>query len=128
MWTDPSGLKKDKGEDGGGTGGPGDWTPGHRSLFSLFTAEVQNRTSGHRFSNAVVHTEGRGVAMPRKPGPKRPIGDLTDPQGMAQRATEYLEWLLIKNFPELTVEGRRGYLRYFIEMMGKPLANHGQGR
>lgn len=52
--------------------------------------------------------------MPRKAGPKRAIGDLTDAQGIAKRATEYLEWLLIKNFSECTVDGRKSYLRYFI--------------
>lgn len=42
------------------------------------------------------------------------IGNLADPDGIARRATEYLEWLLIKNYSERTVAAREIYLRFFI--------------
>ncbi len=46
--------------------------------------------------------------------PKTIIGDPTDPRGMARLSADYLEWMLVQNYSERTVEGREKYLRRFI--------------
>jgi len=55
--------------------------------------------------------------MPRRGTrrPKRAVGDPTDPQGMAVRLAEYLEWLRTKNYSERTVENREVYLGFLID-------------
>lgn len=54
--------------------------------------------------------------MPRKGDrkPKAIIGDPNDPEGMAVRLEQFLDWLRMKNYSERTVEGRELYLGYFI--------------
>lgn len=46
--------------------------------------------------------------------PKPVIGDPTDPRGMARLVADYLEWMLVQNYSERTVEGREKHLRRFI--------------
>jgi len=46
--------------------------------------------------------------------PKPPVGDQSDPDGFAVRLGEYLDWLRVKNFAEVTVKNRDHYLRAFI--------------
>jgi integrase/recombinase XerD len=55
--------------------------------------------------------------MPRRGTRRRkpPVGDPTDPQGMAARCAEYLEWMRIKNYSERTVENRAIYLAFFLQ-------------
>jgi integrase/recombinase XerD len=47
--------------------------------------------------------------------PKAPVGDPTDPQGLAARCAEYLEWMRTKNYSERTVENRAVYLAFFLQ-------------
>ena len=55
--------------------------------------------------------------MPRRGTRRRkpPVGDPTDPHGMAARCAEYLEWMRIKNYSERTVENRAVYLAFFLQ-------------
>ncbi len=55
--------------------------------------------------------------MPRRGTRKRkpPVGDPSDPQGMAARSAEYLEWMRTKNYSERTVENRAVYLAFFLQ-------------
>jgi integrase/recombinase XerD len=55
--------------------------------------------------------------MPRRGARKTkpPLGDLSDPHGMAARLAEYLEWLRTKNYAERTVENRAVYLGFFLQ-------------
>lgn len=46
--------------------------------------------------------------------PKTVIGDPTDPRGMNRMVADHLEWMLVQNYSERTVEGREKALRRFI--------------
>ena len=54
--------------------------------------------------------------MPRRGERKRRRlpGDPTDPRGFSTMASQYLEWMAIKNYSPRTVENRHLYLGYFI--------------
>lgn len=47
--------------------------------------------------------------------PKPPIGDPSDPQGMAVFRDRFLEWMRVKNYSEDTIGTRRFYLNYFVD-------------
>jgi len=55
--------------------------------------------------------------MPRKGDrkPRKQVGDVSDPQGMAVMLEAYLEWMGVTNYSERTIENRQLYLEYFIE-------------
>lgn len=53
--------------------------------------------------------------MPRRgeEQPKKIVGDPSDPEGMAVRCAEFLEWMRMKNYSDHTVHGRRAAIGYF---------------
>ena len=55
--------------------------------------------------------------MPRKGERKarRLVGDPNDPRGLVAFMRRYLEWMLVQNYSEKTVENRETYLTLFIE-------------
>jgi len=52
----------------------------------------------------------RGEKQPRKQ-----VGNLADPQGMAVHLQKFLDWLRVKNYTERTVISRETYINLFIE-------------
>jgi integrase/recombinase XerD len=54
--------------------------------------------------------------MPKKGDgkPRHPLGDPTDPQGMAALCRAYLEWLRVKNYSGVTVDRRLDLLNCFL--------------
>jgi len=46
---------------------------------------------------------------------RKQVGNPGDPQGMAVRMDQYLEWMRVMNYSERTVENRNDYLSLFIE-------------
>ena len=54
------------------------------------------------------------MARRRSPKPRRPVGDPSDPHGMAAWLAHYLEWLRSHNYSETTVTNRESYLALFV--------------
>ncbi len=55
--------------------------------------------------------------MPKKGDskPRHPIGDSSDPQGMACLCAQYLTWLKVKNYSTTTVDRRLDLLNSFLK-------------
>jgi len=47
--------------------------------------------------------------------PPKQVGNPGDPQGMAVRMDQFLEWMSVMNYSERTVDNRKVYLSYFIQ-------------